>query len=229
MRSTQASRREIFRTIAATSYRKWPAYHSTSLYDRSSLGGLEEDIRTVARVWFDHDSHESVESFMCYLPLAYLRFEPHNRYSGTTRYGMEQLVRALLLKELHGWEHKSALVEYLHQHPRLCEYLNFESVPDQSTLWRTWHQWFTPDLKETIEKGEILIAPSSDPGWTPLFLNAAGMVVEVGGQMSHGALVAREYGLPAVVSVPEATRRIETGQQVRLDGTNGTVEIIEDD
>ena len=83
--------------------------------------------------------------------------------------------------------------------------------------------------EETIEKGEILIAPSSDPGWTPLFLNAAGMVVEVGGQMSHGALVAREYGLPAVVSVSEATRRIETGQRVRVDGTQGTVEIIKND
>ncbi|RBI59763.1 pyruvate, phosphate dikinase [halophilic archaeon] len=83
--------------------------------------------------------------------------------------------------------------------------------------------------EETIERGEILIAPSSDPGWTPLFLNAAGMVVEVGGQMSHGALVAREYGLPAVVSVPEATRRIKTGQRVRIDGTQGTVEILEDD
>lgn len=55
------------------------------------------------------------------------------------------------------------------------------------------------------------------------------MAVEVGGQMSHGALVAREYGLPAVVSVSEATHRIETGQQVRVDGTQGTVEIIEDD
>ncbi|MFC6766618.1 PEP/pyruvate-binding domain-containing protein [Natrinema soli] len=83
--------------------------------------------------------------------------------------------------------------------------------------------------EETIEKDEILIAPSSDPGWTPLFLNAAGIVVEVGGRLSHGALVAREYGLPGVVSVPEATRRIKTGQRVRIDGTRGTVEIIEDD
>ena len=81
--------------------------------------------------------------------------------------------------------------------------------------------------EETIEQGEVLVAPSSDPGWTPLFLNAAGMVVEVGGRMSHGALVAREYGLPAVVSVPEATRRIQTGQKVRVDGTKGVVEIIE--
>ncbi|MDL5360474.1 PEP/pyruvate-binding domain-containing protein [Halalkalicoccus sp. NIPERK01] len=82
--------------------------------------------------------------------------------------------------------------------------------------------------EETIERGEILVAPSSDPGWTPLFLNAAGMVVEVGTRMSHGAIVAREYGLPAVVSVPGATRRIETGQRVRLDGTRGTIEIVDE-
>ncbi|KTG10618.1 pyruvate, phosphate dikinase [Haloprofundus marisrubri] len=81
--------------------------------------------------------------------------------------------------------------------------------------------------KETIEKGEILVAPSADPGWTPLFLNAAGMVVEVGGRMSHGALVAREYGLPAVVSVPRATRTIETGQRLRVDGTRGVVEFVD--
>lgn len=168
MRSTQASRREIFRTIAAKSYRKWPAYDSTSLYDRSSLGGLKEDIRTVARVWFDHDAHESVESFVCCLPLAYLRFEPHDRYSGTTRYGMEQLVRAFLLKELHGWEHESALVEYLHQHSRLCEHLNFESVPDQSTLWRTWHRRFTPDLKETIETAARSILIQADRSDVPV-------------------------------------------------------------
>lgn len=80
----------------------------------------------------------------------------------------------------------------------------------------------------TVEGGEILVAPSADPGWTPLFLNAAGMVVEVGGHVSHGALVAREYGLPAVVSVSEATERIETGQRVRIDGAQGIVEIFDE-
>uniref|UniRef100_UPI0009B5C4B1 transposase n=1 Tax=Halococcus morrhuae TaxID=2250 RepID=UPI0009B5C4B1 len=75
---------------------------------------------------------------------------------------MEQLVRTFLLKELHSWEHESALVEYLHQHPRLCGYLNFESVPDQSTLWRTWHQRFTPDLRETIETAARSILIQAD-------------------------------------------------------------------
>jgi phosphohistidine swiveling domain-containing protein len=81
----------------------------------------------------------------------------------------------------------------------------------------------------TVEPGEILVAPSSDPGWTPLFLNAAGMVVEVGGPVSHGALVAREYGLPAVVSVPGATDAIRTGQRIRIDGTRGVVELLTTD
>ncbi|MBX0298283.1 PEP/pyruvate-binding domain-containing protein [Haloarcula nitratireducens] len=81
----------------------------------------------------------------------------------------------------------------------------------------------------TVERGEILVAPSTDPGWTPLFLNAAGLVSEVGGSVSHGALVAREYGLPAVVSVSDATRRIQTGQRIRIDGTRGTVELLDED
>ena len=59
----QASQREMFRTIALTSYHKWPAYDSTPLYDRNSLDGLEEDIQTVARAWFEHDAHESVKEF----------------------------------------------------------------------------------------------------------------------------------------------------------------------
>jgi pyruvate,water dikinase len=80
----------------------------------------------------------------------------------------------------------------------------------------------------TVEGGEILIAPSANPGWTPLFLNAAGMVVEVGGAISHGALVAREYGLPAVVSVPKATEEIETGQWIWIDGSRGIVELLDE-
>ncbi|WP_264556114.1 PEP/pyruvate-binding domain-containing protein [Halocatena marina] len=81
--------------------------------------------------------------------------------------------------------------------------------------------------ESTLEKGEILVAPSCDPGWTPLFLNASGLVTDVGGRMTHGALVAREYGLPAVMSVSGATKRIETGQRLRVDGSRGTVERLD--
>src|SRR5437660_4290610 len=71
--------------------------------------------------------------------------------------------------------------------------------------------------------GHVLVAPSTDPGWTPLFLTAGALVMEMGGMMSHGAVVAREYGIPAVVGVPDATGRIATGEQVTVDGSAGTV------
>ncbi|MGH8903412.1 MAG: PEP/pyruvate-binding domain-containing protein, partial [Egibacteraceae bacterium] len=76
-----------------------------------------------------------------------------------------------------------------------------------------------------LEPGEILVAPSTDPGWTPLFLTAGGLVMEMGGAMSHGAIVAREYGIPAVVGVPGATERIRTGERITVDGSAGTVAI----
>lgn len=74
-----------------------------------------------------------------------------------------------------------------------------------------------------LEPGEILVAPSTDPGWTPLFLTAGGLVMEMGGAISHGAVVAREYGIPAVVGVADATERITTGQQITVDGAAGKV------
>jgi pyruvate,water dikinase len=77
----------------------------------------------------------------------------------------------------------------------------------------------------TLSPGEILVAPTTDPGWTPLFLTASGLVMEMGGAMAHGAIVAREYGIPAVVGVPGATERIATGMRLTVDGTAGTVVI----
>lgn len=74
-----------------------------------------------------------------------------------------------------------------------------------------------------LEPGEILVAPSTDPGWTPLFLTAGGLVMEMGGPNSHGAVVAREYGIPAVVGVADATSALKTGQEVTVDGGAGTV------
>jgi rifampicin phosphotransferase len=74
-----------------------------------------------------------------------------------------------------------------------------------------------------LEPGEILVAPSTDPGWTPLFLTAGGLVMEMGGANSHGAVVAREYGIPAVVGVAGATSHFVTGQQITVDGTTGLV------
>lgn len=80
-----------------------------------------------------------------------------------------------------------------------------------------------------IEKGDILVAPYTDPAWTPLFPIAAGLVTEVGGLMTHGAVVAREYGLPAVVGVDGATDAIRDGALIRVNGTQGYVELLGDE
>ena len=82
--------------------------------------------------------------------------------------------------------------------------------------------------QESLKPGEILVAPFTDPGWTPLFVNAAGLVTEVGGLMTHGSLVAREYGIPAVVGVIDATTQIQTGQRLRVHGDAGYVEFLDD-
>jgi pyruvate,water dikinase len=79
-----------------------------------------------------------------------------------------------------------------------------------------------------LQKGEILVAPYTDPAWTPLFPLAAGVVTEVGGLMTHGAVVAREYGIPAVVGVDRATEAIPDGALVRVNGTEGYVELLEE-
>lgn len=76
-----------------------------------------------------------------------------------------------------------------------------------------------------LQPGEILVTRATDPGWTPVFATIGGAVLEIGGLLSHGAIVAREYGLPAVVNVPGATRRIVDGQVVTVDGTTGRVTI----
>ena len=80
--------------------------------------------------------------------------------------------------------------------------------------------------KETLNPGEILVTVFTDPGWTPLFINAGGLIMEVGGVMTHGSVVAREYGIPAIVGVRDATQKLKTGQRVRIDGNRGFVEII---
>jgi len=77
-----------------------------------------------------------------------------------------------------------------------------------------------------LEDGDILVTSFTDPSWTPLFVSIKGLVTEVGGLMTHGAVIAREYGLPAVVGVENATRLIKDGQRIRVNGTDGYVEIL---
>ncbi|WP_261378289.1 phosphoenolpyruvate synthase [Paenibacillus agilis] len=79
-----------------------------------------------------------------------------------------------------------------------------------------------------LKEGEILVAPYTDPGWTPLFQQAKGLITEMGGLMTHGAVVAREYGLPAVVGIERATKIIKDGDLLRLDGSKGYVEVLKE-
>jgi pyruvate,water dikinase len=84
----------------------------------------------------------------------------------------------------------------------------------------------SPEDHPKMRTGGILVAPTTDPGWTPIFARAAGVVVELGGVMSHAGTVAREYGLPCVSNVDDATRRLRDGDLLRVDGTRGTVEVV---
>ena len=86
----------------------------------------------------------------------------------------------------------------------------------------------SPDDAERLQSGDILVARATDPGWTPLFLKAGGVIMELGGMLSHGAVVAREYGVPAVVNITGATKAFQDGQQVTIDGRQGVVWVVDD-
>ncbi len=77
-----------------------------------------------------------------------------------------------------------------------------------------------------MKRGAILVAPATDPAWTPLFTLASGLIVEVGGTLSHASTVAREYGLPALANLKDATKLFRDGDHVQLDATNGVVRLI---
>jgi pyruvate,water dikinase len=83
-----------------------------------------------------------------------------------------------------------------------------------------------PEDFHCLGRGEILVAPSTDPAWTPLFALASALVTEVGGILSHGAIVAREYGIPAVMGVRGITAALSTGQVVQVDGNRGRVQVV---
>ena len=79
----------------------------------------------------------------------------------------------------------------------------------------------------SIREGEVLVCPVTAPSWAPVFGKIKAAVSDIGGAMSHAAIVAREYGLPAVVGTGHATKRIKTGQRVRVDGTSGLVTVLD--
>ncbi len=83
--------------------------------------------------------------------------------------------------------------------------------------------------KAQLEEGEIMVAESTNPAWTPLFMTAGALIMEYGGPLSHGGIVAREYGIPAVVGISAGAQGLKNGQKVKVDGYNGTIEILKND
>ncbi len=81
--------------------------------------------------------------------------------------------------------------------------------------------------EKPIHKGDVLVAYTTDPGWTPLFVNAAAVVLEVGGVLQHGAVVAREYGKPCVVGIDRVMTKLHDGQRVEVDGTAGVIRLLD--
>jgi pyruvate,water dikinase len=84
-----------------------------------------------------------------------------------------------------------------------------------------------PDQLDQLQQGEILVAPVTSPSWGPVFGKITATVTDIGGMMSHAAIVCREYGLPAVTGTGSASTKIKTGMRLRVDGSNGTVEILD--
>ena len=82
-------------------------------------------------------------------------------------------------------------------------------------------------INSGLQLGEILVCQGTDPAWTPLFLTAGGLIMEIGGIITHGAIVAREYGIPAVVGVDQVTTVLQTGQRIQLNGTTGEILLLE--
>ncbi|MGE5602865.1 MAG: PEP-utilizing enzyme, partial [Nitrososphaerales archaeon] len=103
----------------------------------------------------------------------------------------------------------------------------FSGVPISPGIVRGPAKVLHSAREKPLLPGEILIARVTDPGWTPLFINAAGIVLEIGGALQHGAVVAREYGVPCVSGVDDATALFHDGQLVEVDGSNGVVRLLD--
>jgi pyruvate,water dikinase len=84
----------------------------------------------------------------------------------------------------------------------------------------------SPEDMSCLNKDEILVTHTTTPAWTPIFSRAAALVTDLGGPLAHGSIVAREYGIPAVMGTGTATQRIKNGQKIRVDGTNGKIYLL---
>ena len=220
-RKAEEAKRMIDRVRTFTGYREYPKYGMVSRYFVYKQALLEEAERLVqARVLRDRED------------IFYLRFSEFHDVVRTNQVD-DQLIR----------QRKDAFRSYeALTPPRVL-------TSDGEAVAGTYRRVDVPgdaltglpvsagtvegrarvimDMAEAdLEAGDILVTPYADPSWTPAFVAITGLVTEVGGLMTHGAVIAREYGLPAVVGVEHATRLIRDGQRIRVNGTDGYIEIL---
>ena len=220
-RKAEETKRMIDRVRTFIGYREYPKYGMVSRYFVYKGALLEEADRLVeARVLRERDD------------IFYLRFEELQDVVRTQR-ADEELIR----------ERKEAFASYQALTPPRVLTSDGEAVagayrrddipagalvglPVSAGTVEGRARVILDVAEADLEAGDILVTAFTDPSWTPLFVAIAGLVTEVGGLMTHGAVIAREYGLPAVVGVVNATRLIRDGQRIRVHGTDGYVEIL---
>ncbi len=220
-RKAEETKRMIDRVRTFIGYREYPKYGMVSRYFVYKQALLEEAERLVqARVLREKED------------IFYLRFEEIQEVVRTNR-ADDQLIR----------ERKDAFMSYQALKPPRVLTSDGEAVagsyrredlpagalvglPVSAGTVEGRARVILDMAEADLEGGDILVTAYTDPSWTPLFVTIKGLVTEVGGLMTHGAVIAREYGLPAVVGVEHATRLIRDGQRIRVHGTDGYVELL---
>lgn len=163
MAATTTSKHTVFQTIAEHPNYYWPYYRLPETEDTATdLDALEHEVHRLASAWFKQEAHDDVEAFICWCPLSHLDFSPYDAHPAWHAQSKPVVptVRALMLIDLHGWEHETAFVRYLADHPDLVTSLGFEKRPDQATLWRARHERFSAELLDAIsERGHDYLVP----------------------------------------------------------------------
>jgi phosphoenolpyruvate synthase/pyruvate phosphate dikinase len=220
-RKAAEAKRMIDRVRTFSGYREYPKYHMISRYFVYKQAMLDEADRLVrAGVLGDRED------------IFYLRFEELHDVVRTNR-ADEQLIRERRT-EFRTWQALTPPRVLTSDGEAVAGSYRRDGAPAGALIGLPVSAGTVEgrarvilDMAQAdIEPGDILVTAHTDPSWTPLFVAVAGLVTEVGGLMTHGAVVAREYGLPAVVGVVGATRLIPDGQRIRVHGTDGYVELL---
>jgi rifampicin phosphotransferase len=220
-RKAEETRRRIDRVRAFSGYREYPKYALVSRYFVYKQALLEEAER-LARAGVLREKED----------IFYLRFEELQEAARASRVDGELIARRK--EELRSYQALNVPRVLTSDGEAVAGSYRREGLPAGALAGLPVSagtvegraRVFLDMAEAGLEPGDILVTAYTDPSWTPLFVAIAGLVTEVGGLMTHGAVIAREYGLPALVGVEQATRRIRDGQRIRVHGTDGYVEIL---